>query len=314
MKKNIWIFFGLIALFGCKKNEDNTYVAGKIITKVNYERETDQVKKKNGDLKEIMPDSLYANFGNYITSITPRVFKAKFHTIRFVDELKGFSQIELLNNNLPDKDPLRYADFTSNSSVTLVPSLNGNLTNEESSFADTVLFKYFYFRIQFFYQEFELPSGYDDVNALDQFYFANVYEDDENRQMWCTRVNNILSARYRLFMIPLYEAAQRAPDAFVFGGTDSTYLLNLFIHPHDYPDNLPYDGDYIVRSNNYTPITFKPNFNSNKTTTILTTLTFNYDNLIQIYAGKDNIPYTKDDIFVYEPNFFDRLKVNVIIE
>lgn len=310
MKKVIWILIGLIALLGCKKHEDNTYVSGKIITQVNYKRESDIVKKNLNDSK---PDSLYTNFGEYITSITPLVFKAKFHTIRFVDELKVFSQIELLNNNLPGTDPLRYADFTSNSSVTLVPSLNGNLTNDETSFADTVLFKYFFFRIQFFYQEFELPSEYANVNTLDQFYFANVYEDNENIQMWCTRVNNVIAARFRLFMIPLYEFAQRAPDAFVYGGTDSTYVLNLFIHPHDFPENLPYDGDYIVRSKNYTPITFKPDYNS-KTTTIATTLTFNYDNLIQIYAGKDNIAYTSDDIFVYEPNYFNRLKVDVIIE
>jgi len=129
-----------------------------------------------------------------------------------------------------------------------------------------------------------------------------------------TRVNNLLAARYRLFMIPMYEHAQRAPDAFVFVGTDSSYVLNLFSNPHDFPNNLPYDGDYIVRSKNYSAITYVPSESSNKNTLINATISFDYNNLIQIYAGPDNIPYTKDDVFVYEPDYCDRLMANVLIQ
>jgi len=40
-------------------------------------------------------------------------------------------------------------------------------------------------------------------------------------------------------------------------------------------------------------------------------MTFDINNLIQIYAGADNIPYTSDDIFVYAPRFWERLSVNL---
>jgi len=38
-------------------------------------------------------------------------------------------------------------------------------------------------------------------------------------------------------------------------------------------------------------------------------MNFNITELIQIYAGKDNIPYTFDDVFVYAPKFRERISV-----
>ena len=35
------------------------------------------------------------------------------------------------------------------------------------------------------------------------------------------------------------------------------------------------------------------------------------ENIIQIYAGADNIPYTSDDIIVMEPKFWERIYVDV---
>lgn len=37
-------------------------------------------------------------------------------------------------------------------------------------------------------------------------------------------------------------------------------------------------------------------------------LSFYPDGLIQVYAGADNIPYTADDVFIYAPRFWERLK------
>ena len=37
----------------------------------------------------------------------------------------------------------------------------------------------------------------------------------------------------------------------------------------------------------------------------------NSRNLIQVYAGRDNIPYTFDDVFLYRPQFYDRFEVKV---
>ncbi len=43
-------------------------------------------------------------------------------------------------------------------------------------------------------------------------------------------------------------------------------------------------------------------------------MSFNYNNIIQIYAGQDNLPYTKDDVFLYRPDFWERLSVQVSVE
>jgi hypothetical protein len=314
MKRVIWFIIGLHILSGCNKHEENTWIPGKIITQVNYRGAYDNSLMKNFSSKATNSNDLYTGFGYYITSVTPKVFKAKFICIRYVDELNAYNQMELIDNNLPDKDPLKYADFTNSSSVTLFPTLNGNLVNEGASFDSRVLFKYFYFRIQYFYQEIQLPEQYASIDALDQFSYANSYDDDENNQTYSSLANNILKARYRMFLAPKFGHMQRGVDAFVFGGTDSSYVINLFTDLHDFPNNLPYDGDYIVRSKNYTPITFTPSESSDKNTLINATVSFDYNNLIQIYAGADNIPYTKDDVFLYEPYFYDRLMVNVIIE
>jgi hypothetical protein len=40
-------------------------------------------------------------------------------------------------------------------------------------------------------------------------------------------------------------------------------------------------------------------------------MSFNITDLIQIYAGQDNIAYTFDDIFVYAPNFWERISVSL---
>ena len=51
--------------------------------------------------------------------------------------------------------------------------------------------------------------------------------------------------------------------------------------------------------------------NDGETYTMYATLSYNTDNLIQIYAGSDNIPYTDDDVFVYAPRFWDRVNINL---
>jgi hypothetical protein len=41
-------------------------------------------------------------------------------------------------------------------------------------------------------------------------------------------------------------------------------------------------------------------------------VSFDFADLIHIYAGRDNKPYTYDDVFVYAPRFWERLKVRVV--
>lgn len=81
------------------------------------------------------------------------------------------------------------------------------------------------------------------------------------------------------------------------------------IHQQNINNPLGQSG-YIVRSNSYNPITLQA-IPTGETITVSGTMSFNISNLIQIYAGADNIPYTFDDIFVYAPNFWERLSVNI---
>jgi len=37
------------------------------------------------------------------------------------------------------------------------------------------------------------------------------------------------------------------------------------------------------------------------------------ENIIHVYAGADNIPYTSDDVIVFEPKFWERIYVDVDI-
>lgn len=66
----------------------------------------------------------------------------------------------------------------------------------------------------------------------------------------------------------------------------------------------------MIRSNKYTPVTVKMPLDG-ETIVMYSTISFNTENLIQVYAGMDNIPYTFDDIFVYAPNYWERLNVKL---
>ena len=69
----------------------------------------------------------------------------------------------------------------------------------------------------------------------------------------------------------------------------------------------------VIRSNYYNPFTFTPPAEG-ETKSYTAIVSFDYSNLIQVYAGLDNIPYTNDDVFVYAPNYWERLSVNVLSE
>jgi hypothetical protein len=99
----------------------------------------------------------------------------------------------------------------------------------------------------------------------------------------------------------------------VFGSTDSTYIFyEKNIHNQSINNPIGQSG-YIIRSNAYDPFSLG-NMSGGQTKKISGIITFNTTNLIQIYAGKDNIPYTSDDIFVYAPKFWERLSVNLTSE
>ena len=69
----------------------------------------------------------------------------------------------------------------------------------------------------------------------------------------------------------------------------------------------------IIRSNKYNMVTINTP-GEGETVQMTATICFNTKNLIQIYAGQDNVPYTSDDVFIYAPNFWERIIANLIIE
>jgi len=66
----------------------------------------------------------------------------------------------------------------------------------------------------------------------------------------------------------------------------------------------------MIRSNHFTPVTVKMPLDGG-TIEMYSTISFDTENLIQVYAGRDNFPYTVDDIFVYAPNYWERLNVKL---
>ena len=97
------------------------------------------------------------------------------------------------------------------------------------------------------------------------------------------------------------------PKTIVLGNTDSTFIYSSTGTSKD--DPLGSGGD-IIRSNKFNSITLKA-IPEGETKTITGIMTFNTTDLIQIYAGKDNIPYTYDDVFVYAPKFWERISVSL---
>ncbi|GAG16304.1 unnamed protein product, partial [marine sediment metagenome] len=189
MKKLIYLLVILSFVLGCKKNKNGAN--GTIRYNISYTNSANKLKTGNNDsnLKNTSgdSDSLYTQFGDYITSLSPSRFTAKFQTIRFNDDKLNTVDghlLELVDNNAPPNAPERFADFTNNSTVSVIPTLYGtDIDQDAGSFtANEINFIYFYFVIIYFYQEAALPIQYNGIN-LSQF--NNFYNDS-------VIINNVL--------------------------------------------------------------------------------------------------------------------------
>jgi len=302
-------------VLGCKKNKNGTIRNGTIRYNISYTnsayKSTIANNKSNLKYISIDSDSLYTQFGDYITSLSPSKFTAKFVTIRFSDgksnNIDGHL-LELVNNNAAPNAPERFADFSNNSTVNVIPILYGTDIDEDAgSFtSDEINFIYFYFFINYFYQEATLPIQYNGVNLsqFNQFYHDTQYYSDS------VISNNILRVNHLPLIVPAFSAIGYSgiPFVFAFGNTDSTYISTAEGNNSIYG----FGQELIVRSNKYLAFTlYRPQ--EGETLNMNTILSFNSTNLIQVYAGNDNIPYNSDDVFVYAPKFWERLSVNVEI-
>ncbi len=306
MRKLIYLLVILSFFSGCKKKE-----SGKITYNISYTNSAKESKAENSysKLKNTTgkSDSLYTQFGDYITSLSPGRFTAKFLGIRFNDESEIVNDghiLQLFDNNIPFDAAERYADFSNNSSVSGTPRLDGTVGSDGLFVDKEINFIYFIFKVIYFYQEVELPVQYDSI-ILSQF---NQMYNNINYSSDSVISGNMLKVDYFPLIAPLTSVYTfPCPGEFVFGNTDSTYISTTESGNPIFGGNI---GMPIIRSNKYSSFTLY-NPEEGETLNIKTVMNFNYTDLIQVYAGADNIPFTSDDVFVYAPNFWERLSVQV---
>jgi hypothetical protein len=271
MKTLFYILLTIVLLSSCKKE------SGTVIYKINFT--TDKITSKSLKLET---DNLYTQFGDYITSLTPSKFTASIWTVGYVDTVFSHSNndaqmlqyMEQNSEKLPFDDLSRIVDFSENKTVTFNPILYGRM--KDGQFVDKQInFTYFYFMPIYFYQEVQLPAEYKNVQ-LNMFTSASVN-------------NNVLKVRHIEMLNKILPNAK-----------GETVLTS---------ENNPISdatNDLIIRSNKYTNMIYNAPL-SGETIVMNGVLSFDSKDLIQVYAGADNVPYTSDDIFVYAPKFWERI-------
>lgn len=283
---------------------------GKILHRVKYTTSDLSLKKEKEG-----PDSLYNQFGTYITSITPFHFSAKMAIMAYQDDVDPMNQNNVILSYIDGHDNLQNpeldADFSGNQEVAIEPILYNN-----EPLGDEVTFKYFMFCPVYMYQEVELPEQYLDV-IIDQF--NEIYNENHTLggqvQYHCDSVKfgRLLKIRNTPFITRLFTNPAGYPSSFVFGNTDSTFIYNKEGLEISYSADFPFGGssrESVIRSNNYIAKTIQiPGHD--EIIEMFSTVSFDSENLIQIYAGADNLPYTSDDVFVYAPKYWERVKIKL---
>lgn len=292
MKTLFYTLLTIVLLSSCKKE------SGTVIYKINFT--TNKITSKS---LKVETDNLYTQFGDYITSLTPSKFTAGIWTIGYVDTVFSHSNnnaqvlqyMEQNSEKLSWDDPSRIVDFSENKTVTFNPILYGRM--KDGQFEDKQIdFAYFYFLPTYFYQEVQLPAEYKNVQ-LNMFTSASVN-------------NNVLKVRHIEMLNKILPNAKTIHAFnFVFGNTNSTFVVNPNGETVQTSGNNPISdatNDLIIRSNKYTNMIYNAP-SSGETIVMNGVLSFDSKDLIQVYAGADNIPYTSDDIFVYAPKFWERI-------
>ena len=249
---------------------------------------------------------LHTIFGDYITSVTPYHFSCKSNMFVFQDNYNPtdpdchmISFIENREENL---------DFSGNAEIEFTPVLhstdiwNGLFKQKE------VDFKFISFYPYLFNHEFEIPVQY--LNLINSGNFLNgatFHHDAVNNKITVNAMRNFSYGA-------IHGNANAMPTGYVFafGETDTSYIyMNKgVVLPED--KRFPFwdDDQVVIRSSKFsTQKIVMPG--EGETYTMYATLSFNTNNLIQIYAGNDNIPYTVDDVFVYAPLFWDRVNIKL---
>ena len=297
-------------------------MSSKLVFNITYKTtENSKMTKQSSSISKTAPtEEHYSQFGDFITSITPKVFIGKFLEMRVQHFVKGDvmwkEHIRIIDSNMDWTSSERLADFSNNATVQITPVFEGVNYNEMTN----VEFNLFANTVMFFYQEFEIPAQYDNTLYFQYLSFGGDL-DLKKPFIGGERNGRLLKISNQSLMAPIFDTAwtgfngnfPEIPQSYVFGSTDSTYIF-YEKEAHNQSINNPIgQGGYIIRSNAYKPLSLG-DMSAGKPKVVSGLIAFNTTNLIQIYAGKDNIPYTSDDIFVYAPKFWERLSVNLIVE
>ena len=295
MKALFYILLTIVILSSCEKESE----VGKVIYKINFTTNPITLKSSKS-----VPANLYANFGDYVTSLTPTKFTAQIWTIGYVDTVMvpGTGNAQMLQyiiqsvTHLPLNDPSRIVDFSNNVTVTFNPQITEGANNEGQFNDKQIDFIYFFFMPRYFYQIVQLPAEYNNIK-LDMFPPDSL-------------VNNVLKISQVEMIKKIFPNANTVWGFnFFFGNTDSTFVMNpngeMIPTSVDNPISSPLNS-LIIRSNKYTNMIYNTPL-AGETVVMNGVLSFDTNGLIQVYAGADNIPYTSDDIFVYAPKFWERV-------
>ena len=312
------IFYFLIIIFmaSCSKNE-----GGKLVCNMTYNLTNE--KKASFHSQAYSTIDRYTQFGDYITSVTPDKFLIKFLNLKLCSTWENQNNnLEIIDNNKLDWTSTdRIADFSENSTVNI--TIDGNISTDLEMI-------YLVYIPMFYYQEFELPEQYSGFtidmagpNNLACLSFggsSNINYPAANDGIGGIKEGRIVKGSNNPLMAPIFSANwidvilngfpgnfPEMPHTTVFGNTDSTFIYSSTGTSINDPLGT---GGYIIRSNKFNSITLKA-IPEGETKTITGIMTFNTTDLIQIYAGKDNIPYTYDDVFVYAPKFWERISVSL---
>jgi hypothetical protein len=319
------IFLTFLLFAGCNKDK-----YGNLVHKMKY-TSSKELNMKAG--KGLADELHYTQFGDYITSVTPSSFIGEFDLIRIYgvapnDHDSGNPPVFMtliLSNSMEDN--VRFADFSNNAEITLTPGLSGPLVRSNSNetgncFKVDAIFKLLQINLYDIKQSIELPVQYNGVN-LSQFngqYSHYQYSNDLVKNGNILTVDMYPLTGRRLDGVSQIKPSDTSPFTgpitFYFGMIDKTTLYST--GPSlQYPSSLNQQNGEMsvpfVWSNKFNEFTLKPPVYG-ETETIITTIGFDNENLIQIYAGADNIPYTSDDIIVYAPNFWERIYIKVTVD
>lgn len=306
MKAGIYLILLISLLIGCKRDEE-----GEILSKFKFT--TSQIGLKSANAG---PDSVYSQFGDYITSVTPGHFSGVIGMLFYADTSLAGHGMGFLERQDSSQNELRvHVDFSNSQEVSLIPQLGSTDMVGNQYRQKEVTFVYFVFSAIYFYQEVELPIQYEEV-TINQF---NEEYSEHNSLGGLVRYNcdsvkfgTLLKIRSTPFVTRLFTGDGGYTYSFVFGNTDSSYIFNpdgIEVEPIDrFPIVL--GDDPIIRSNKFVPETIiMPEFD--EVLEMNSTISFDTENIIQIYAGQDNIPYTSDDIFLYAPNYWERINIKL---